>query len=306
MALSRLKTWITGEKLKATDLNAEFNNITTNFSPTGMDDISSSVANMQTTVNPGGVGSESLSTTLAGELHRLRFMVKAILGAAQWYVAPTRNLSTDSLAVDTGDIVNDAVTNDKIADDAVDTDQLIDSSVTNDKMADDAVDTAELVDGAVTTDKLDDGAVTQAKLASVNFVSSTSSGTFTVTNNTETDITNLSLSFTTTGRPIVIQMIAGTSAGGSGYISTSTTGGATFSGGTIYLYSGATTLCKVDLKSFDDEVGVAHGIMIPPSAVQWVGTLAAGTSTIKATAVCSAASGNVVAVNNVLLIAYEL
>lgn len=58
-----------------------------------MDDYSSSVAQMQTTTDPGEVSSESQATTLAGELERLRFLLKEITGEAQWYVTPTAGTS---------------------------------------------------------------------------------------------------------------------------------------------------------------------------------------------------------------------
>ena len=37
---SRIKTWIKDEVIKASDLNAEFNNIITNLQPTKIDDYS--------------------------------------------------------------------------------------------------------------------------------------------------------------------------------------------------------------------------------------------------------------------------
>ena len=58
-----------------------------------MDDYSSNVAQMQSTTNPGGVGSESLATTLSGELERLRYQMQQVTGGAQWYSAPTNNLA---------------------------------------------------------------------------------------------------------------------------------------------------------------------------------------------------------------------
>jgi len=90
---SRVKTWIY-EKLKASDLNAEFDNILTNFTPAGMDDQSSNVAAMQTTVDPYPAASPSLPTSLAGELQRLRYVLAQITGEAYWYVDPDISLAT--------------------------------------------------------------------------------------------------------------------------------------------------------------------------------------------------------------------
>lgn len=113
---TRIKTWVSNEVLTAADLNGEFNNIINNFTPLGMEDYSSDVSQMQSSADPGGVGSESLATTIAGELQRLRFAIKRIAGGAQWYVAPTYTLSSQT---DTAQIASNAVTTAKIADGSV-------------------------------------------------------------------------------------------------------------------------------------------------------------------------------------------
>jgi len=81
---NRLKTWIS-ETLTASDLNAEFNNILDNFTPTGMDDYSANNTEMQTQVDPGGVGTESRATNLAGEVARLRHQMAELKGTTYWY-----------------------------------------------------------------------------------------------------------------------------------------------------------------------------------------------------------------------------
>jgi hypothetical protein len=56
---------------------------------------SDNVAQMQSVVTPGGIGSESLALSLAGELERLRFVLNRIVGkATQWYDAPSTSLET--------------------------------------------------------------------------------------------------------------------------------------------------------------------------------------------------------------------
>lgn len=50
-----------------------------------MDDFSASVAEMQSTTDPGEVGTESQATALSEELERLRFIIKEDKGMAQWY-----------------------------------------------------------------------------------------------------------------------------------------------------------------------------------------------------------------------------
>ncbi len=83
---SRIKTWITGDTLTAADLNAEFNNILTNFNPGGMASDSPDLSTMQTTDDPTGGGLPSPSS-LEKEIQRLRFQIKAITGGPYWYTA---------------------------------------------------------------------------------------------------------------------------------------------------------------------------------------------------------------------------
>jgi hypothetical protein len=61
--------------------------------------------------------------------------------------------------------------------------------------------------GSITTVKLANGAVTQAKRSALNIVTSASCGNFTGAATTLTDITNLSVTITSTGRPVMICMV---------------------------------------------------------------------------------------------------
>lgn len=99
---SRVKTWVTTEDLTYSDLNAEFDNILTYFTPSGMDDYSANVTQMQTVTDPGEVGTESLATSLAGEIARLRQIIKEITGESQWYTSPSTSLTGLANALGTG------------------------------------------------------------------------------------------------------------------------------------------------------------------------------------------------------------
>lgn len=74
-----------GLTLTDTIYNQDHQNHIDNHIPAQMDDQSSSVAQMQSNTDPGEVGTESQATTLAGELERLRFILKEMKGVAQWY-----------------------------------------------------------------------------------------------------------------------------------------------------------------------------------------------------------------------------
>lgn len=78
-------TRTTGTTLTAAIYNADHQNHIDNHIPTMIDDHSATVGGMQATTTPGGVGSESLPTSLAGEIERLRYVLKTLHGGAQWY-----------------------------------------------------------------------------------------------------------------------------------------------------------------------------------------------------------------------------
>ena len=96
----------TGTVLTATIYNADHQNHVDNQTPQGTDDYSANASQMQSTADPGEVGSESLATSTAGELERLRFAIqeiKTFLGAtaAQWYATPLPTPNSQSAAYTT-------------------------------------------------------------------------------------------------------------------------------------------------------------------------------------------------------------
>lgn len=100
---SRSKNWI-AESLTYEDLNAEIDNILTNLDPSGVDDYSANLAQMQIQTSPGTLGAESLATSLAGEIARLRFTVQRIIGGSTsyYYEAPSNSLGDLTAALGTG------------------------------------------------------------------------------------------------------------------------------------------------------------------------------------------------------------
>ena len=90
---SKVKTVITGEIITALDRNAEHDNHITFSTPASHDDYSQDLTEMRSTVDPYPAGVESLPTTLAGELERMRYLLKQITGQAEWYIDPTGALT---------------------------------------------------------------------------------------------------------------------------------------------------------------------------------------------------------------------
>lgn len=90
----RFNVEVDGNILTASNYNGEHDNHITNAVPQQHDDYSSNAAQMQAATDPGEVGSESLATSLAGELERLRFAIKEAKGTSQWYESPGSSLAT--------------------------------------------------------------------------------------------------------------------------------------------------------------------------------------------------------------------
>lgn len=90
-ALYSHTTRATGTTLTAAIYNSDHQNHIDNGVPAQIDDYSASAGQMQSTADPGEVGTESLATSLAGELERLRFAIAELktavgaAGGAKWY-----------------------------------------------------------------------------------------------------------------------------------------------------------------------------------------------------------------------------
>jgi hypothetical protein len=135
------------------------------------------------------------------------------------------------------------------------------------------------------TVRVKEGGITRPKLASLGQQISSSCGAYSSTSNA--DITNLSVSLTTTGRPVFIGLISD----GSGNDSTV---GSVSSNSGIQFKRGATSLARNILIS---------GTYAPSSSFWTVDVVSAGTYTYTAAAVISSGTINV---NYAKLIAFEL
>lgn len=78
-------TRASGLTLTANIYNTDHQNHIDNHNTEQMDDYSSSVAEMQTQTDPYPGEAESQSTSLAGELERMRYQLAEIMGNTYWY-----------------------------------------------------------------------------------------------------------------------------------------------------------------------------------------------------------------------------
>lgn len=247
---SRIKVWVSGEILTASDLNNEFDNILNNMAPAGIEDASANVSAMQATVDPGGVGTESLATSLLGELQRLRYVIKRIVGA-QWYSDPGRTLAAGGLSVQTADIAANAVT----------------------------------------TPKIPDGAITPAKLSALNYQKSASCIVFQTTSTSLIDVTNLAVTITTNGRPIMAMLVPDET------IPLPPSGSLIFNDG----------FCYISLYEAGNGKGVHTGNgYAATGGYVWYDTPAAGTYTYRVVASRDSVTGTQISIENVKLLVYEL
>lgn len=108
----------------------------------------------------------------------------------------------------TSKIADNAVTTDKIADANVTTAKINDLAITTAKIATDAVTTAKIVDDAVTTAKIVDGAITQAKRAALTIDSNSISTGVATTSGSLVDVSGVTATITTTGRPVLVALVS--------------------------------------------------------------------------------------------------
>src|SRR3990172_6781026 len=103
--LYSITTRVAGETLTAAKYNADHQNHVDNQTPQQTDDYCYNGDKMKRGKDPGEVGTESLPTSLSGELERIRFTIEEFKSAfdssvAQWYESVTvGDISLDSSSV---------------------------------------------------------------------------------------------------------------------------------------------------------------------------------------------------------------
>lgn len=180
---------------------------------------------------------------------------------------------------------------------------ITDLNVTAGKLATDAVETAKINNLAVTTGKIADGAITQAKRAALGQQISASCGGFYTSSTTAVDVTNLSVSITTTGRPVFVGLInAGGSTVSSVYVESFNL--AYRAVAYVYFLRGSTQISKEIIGEQNHLSSINARIDLPVSAFSFIDTPTAGTYTYKVQSLL--VLGTSMGIGNAKLIAYEL
>lgn len=171
------------------------------------------------------------------------------------------------------------------------------NAVTTAKILDANVTAAKILDSNITTTKIADANVTRAKLVSVGQQISESSGSFVTSSTSPVDVTNLSVTITTTGRPVMLFLQ------GNGNVDSSV-----FLEGTIQtscrvsFVRGATTICRGNVATNSSSGDATIGV--PPGSFTHLDVIAAGTYTYKVQAMMTL--GQHLYVTQCRLVAYEL
>lgn len=159
---------------------------------------------------------------------------------------------------------------------------------------------SQIATGSLVGTQLANNTITRAQEASVGQQVSSSSGTFTTTNSSPTDVTNLTVTITTSGRPVMLFL---QSDGTSGVANISTSSSTLTNRSSIFLVRGSTTISTTQL-SVGVGSNVNNSVATPPGLITFLDAPSAGTYTYKA----QVANGSfgAVAVSNCVLVAYEL
>jgi hypothetical protein len=207
-------------------------------------------------------------------------------------------------AVTTPKLADGSVTTPKLADDAVTSVKIADSGVATNNLAANAVTTAKIAANAVTTAKIADNTVTTAKMAASNIeVSTSGTGTFANGSGSAVDVTNLTDSITTNGRPVFIKVQA--NGANASYIQI----GDTVDGATaevrFRLFRGATEIAEYSFQITANASTATLVSRIPPGCLDYIDQPSAGTYTYKFTVEVAGANDSVT-VNNCELVLVEL
>lgn len=169
------------------------------------------------------------------------------------------------------------------------------------KMANNSVGTANIVNDAVTTAKILDANVTNAKIEAVNFQQSSSTGSFTTSSLTYVDVTNLTVTITSIGKPVVIIMQPDAS-GNDAFITL--TGSSTTVAGTGQFQLLIDGAANNNWRMVTLNTGGVPTLAIPPAVMIFL-TPAAGAHTYKIQAKIGSFTTSL-AVANTKLVGYEL
>lgn len=160
--------------------------------------------------------------------------------------------------------------------------------------------TLQVKASGITTTQLANGSVTPAKKSALGLQTSASSGSYTSSSTSFVQVTNLSVTITTTGRPVFVGLIADPSTFST--IVLARANGVVLAG-TVAIVSGATPIAQYALNS-TLTTGAFGSLAYPVASISTIDSPSAGSQTY--TCQVQVLSGSQFSITNCRLIAYEL
>jgi hypothetical protein len=188
--ISRIKTFSDGEILTASDLNSEFDNVVDGVNSITNDNVASNAA-----LSPAKFSAAIKGDAIARDPSTGSLSVKV-------------DNSTIEIILDSLRVKDGGITGAKLNANTVDN-VTLEKTGTTLNIKNDGVTTTKIANGAITTTKIANGAITAEKKAALGQQISASSGLFSVSdsNTFYADVPNLSVTITTSGRPVFIGLI---------------------------------------------------------------------------------------------------
>lgn len=162
--------------------------------------------------------------------------------------------------------------------------------------------TGQISTGQITTAQITDANVTRPKLVAVGQQISSSCGSFTTNSTSPDPVTNLSVTITTTGRPV--QLCLQPDGSGIATLSQQIVSNG-FPSSTFSFYRDSTKLSEDNMEWAAGGAVVNYAMAIPVSSMRFLDTPAAGTYTYTFQ-VYNSSNNFITLVNNAVLVAYEL
>lgn len=316
MTISRIKSWKASDKLKAADLNAEFNNIANNITCANVQDCSNTITAFRETKN-GSAGATAAPANFQEEIRELRHAIKDCKASTYWY--PTPDSTTETIESDLVD-ANTNIAFNVITVSAVNvtnsltlgenstinssTDVLVSNLIVTNLdvvtiQGNPNIQSNITISGTSTGHNVTSEFATATKNGRVRNVStagsdpgiggvcfSNSTGSFSTTSTSITNVTNAVVTLTTTGKPVFVGLISA-QAGGSnnlqdgGAIAVDSSNAYTTVTGNFYIYRDGTCINKqtIGFRTTQTHTDWGARLTLFPSTICCIDNVVAGQHT---------------------------
>lgn len=281
--LSITKTYSNGNTLSETDLDNIKNSIETFINTTKLDN-----SNIQS----GGIATSNIAAVAVDETKLAATVAgNGLSGSAGSPLAVNVDGTTITIITDTLQVAANGIAAAQIANATITTTQIAAGTILGSNIA-----------AATLTKSLDAAMATGSTVAAGGIAISSSSSSYTTTSSSASDVTNLNITITTTGRPVYLSLISGSTS--SARIFLTSTSGSTGLTGTYNFTRGGVVLAAHTLRTLAN--AGTNEFAIPVSGFNYIDVVAAGTYTYTFQAAVTGTGTCTTGVIGALLSAYEL